>query len=57
MLAGRQVNHLAIALGEGAVRHVPNKRLHEAVLTPLRRLRIGVQGEQLATNQRVETRL
>ena len=35
-LAGGKVHDLAVALGQRAIRHVADQRLHEAVLAALR---------------------
>ena len=53
----RQVPGLAVALGERVVGDLADERLDERVLAALRRARVGLQGQQLAPDERPEARL
>src|SRR5436190_24336544 len=53
----RQMPSLSLALRKRVVRDALNERLEESVLATLRRARIGLQREDLLSNQRREERL
>ena len=52
----RQVEPAAVARGQGAVRDLSDEALDEAVLAPLRRPRVGLQREHLASHEAAQAR-
>jgi hypothetical protein len=52
--SGREMSALPIALGERVVRHLADERLDEGILATLWAARIGLDGENLATDERAE---